>query len=161
MKHEVRVRYPVPASAVMKLFTDKDFHARKLTALGVSNFRILESQAKGKDFSIRIELRVSLNVPSLIKKFLPAETVAIHEESWNTKSQTGSICVSNPSQPIEMTCATRAEDDGEGCLVTYAWDVKAKFPLVGGAVEKFICSDIQGRGEREQQAVAGLVGKKA
>ena len=156
MKHEVKVRYPVPAGTLVALFTEEAFHTRKLRALGVQTFKVLDCGGKGREFAIRIELRVPMQVPGMLKKVISPETTALHEERWNRSTRTGSIQVSSAGAPVDMCCATAVADAGQGCVVTYYWEVKARIPLVAGALERFICADIDERARREQAAATAL-----
>jgi len=60
MKFDIKARYPAPAATVLKMFMDKEFHAKKLVALGITKSRVLEHDAKGDDFRIKVERKVPL-----------------------------------------------------------------------------------------------------
>lgn len=157
MKLEIQSRYPVPAAVVMKMFMDPAFHTGKLQALGMNKFRVLEQKSQGDDFHIRIERKVPLDAPALIRKVVPAETTAVSEERWNRSTMRGQVRV-EPGVPVEMSCeASMADVAGGGCLVRYLWEVRAKVPLIGGALEKFIGSDLESKMVEETRAAAGML----
>ena len=143
MKHQSQARYPAPSDVVMRMFTDKNFHTRKLDAMGLKNYQILDHALEGADFRIRIRRKVPMQAPALVKKFFPAESTVVNEERWNTKSRTGSVLVEPQGVPLEMSCLTALKDQGGECIVSFDWTVKAKIPLVGGALEKFVVSDME------------------
>lgn len=153
MKHQSQARYPAPADVVMRMFTDRNFHTRKLDAMGLKNYQILDHALEGADFRIRIRRKVPMQAPALVKKFFPAESTVVNEERWNSKSRTGSVLVEPQGVPLEMSCLTALKDQGGECVVSFDWTVKAKIPLVGGALEKFVISDME-RLAAEETAIA-------
>ena len=153
MKHQSQARYPATSDVVMRMFTDKSFHTRKLDAMGLKNYQILDHALEGADFRIRIRRKVPMQAPALVKKFFPAESTVVNEERWNTKSRTGSVVVEPQGVPLEMSCLTALKDQGGECIVSFDWTVKAKIPLVGGALEKFVISDME-RLAAEETAIA-------
>ena len=157
MKFDIKARYPASSAVVLKMFTDKDFHQKKLGVLGIQKSRVLEHDAKGDDFRIKIERKVPLDAPGLVKKFVPAEATVVSEEKWNRASKTGTVKIEPAGVPVEIRCSARFADDAQGCVITYAFDVNAKVPLVGGALEKFIASDMQGKFADEARAATTLL----
>lgn len=153
MKHQSHARYPAPSDVVMRMFTDKNFHTRKLDTMGLKNYQILDHALDSTDFRIRIRRKVPMQAPALVKKFFPAESTVVNEERWNTKSRTGSVLVEPQGVPLEMSCLTALKDQGGECIVSFDWTVKAKIPLVGGALEKFVISDME-RLAAEETAIA-------
>ena len=149
LKHTSIARYPVPSAVVIKMFTDKKFHIAKLEASGLAGYEVLSHQFDGKEFSIKVERRVPMNAPGLVKKFFGAETKVVNEESWTVKTKTGRVQVQPAGVPVEMSCTSSMADEGGGCVITYLWQVNAKIPLVGGALEKFIVSDLEKRAAEE------------
>ena len=157
MKFDIKARYPAPSAVVLKMFMDKDFHTKKLTVLGIQKSRVLEHTAAGDDFRIKIERKVPLNAPGLIKKFVPSEATVVSEEKWNRASKSGAVKVEPAGVPVEIRCTVRFADDAKGCTITYAFEVNARVPLVGGALEKFIASDMQTKFAEEAKAAATLL----
>ena len=156
MKHDVTTRYPAPAAVVIKMFTDPEFHTRKLEATGYSGkYTVLSKQSDGRDFSIRIERKVPVSLPG-VGKSAPESTV-VNDESWNIASRSGRVVVELKGMPLAMSCATSITDDGAGCIVRYEWEVKSKVPLVGGAIEKMVVSDLQKKSQEETDAAIALL----
>lgn len=157
MKFDIKARYAAPSAVVLKMFMDKEFHARKLGVLGIAKSRVLEHDAQGDDFRIRIERKVPLNAPGIVKKFVPAEATVVSEERWNAAKKTGSVKVEPAGVPVDIRCKARFADDAQGCVITYAFEVDARVPLVGGALEKFIASDMESKFADEARAAASLL----
>ena len=157
MKFDIKARYPAPSAVVLKMFMDKEFHAKKLVVLGIQKSRVIEHAAAGDDFRIKVERKVPLNAPGMIKKFIPAEATVVSEEKWNRAKKTGSVKVEPAGVPVEIRCTARFADDAQGCTVIYAFEVNARVPLVGGALEKFIASDMESKFAEEAKAAATLL----
>ena len=157
MKFDIKARYPAPTAVVLKMFMDKEFHTKKLGVLGIAKFKVLDHETKGDDFRIKIERRVPLAPPGIIAKFVPAETAVASEERWNRAGKTGSVKVEPQGIPVEIRANVRFADDAQGCTITYAFDVTAKVPFVGGALEKFIASDMEKKFADEAKAATTLL----
>lgn len=156
MKIEIKSRYPASAAIVMKMFMDPAFHTGKLQALGLNKFRVLEQKAQGDEFQIRIERKIPLEAPALIRRVVPSETTAVSEERWNRSTMKGKVSI-QPGVPVDMSCVASMTDVGGECVVLYVWEVRAKVPLIGGALEKFICSDLESKMVEETRAAVGLL----
>ena len=59
--------------------------------------------------------------------------------------------------PVEIRCTARFADDAQGCTITYAFDVTAKVPFVGGTLEKFIAADMESKFAEEARAAVTLL----
>lgn len=158
MKHRIESRYAVPPDVIRRMFADPAFHIAKLEALGLQKYRVLDQGVQGEEFRIRIERKVPLDAPALVKKVVPAETTAVSEEIWNTRSGQGRVRI-EPGVPVDMSCEAQITGDARSCVVSYLWDVRARVPLIGGALEKFICSDLEAKMRDETRAATGLLGR--
>lgn len=156
MKHEIRSRYPVSTDVILRMFANPDFHAAKLKGLALKSFKVLEQESRGDEFRIRIERKVPLDAPALVKKVVPSETSATSEERWNLKTRKGKVSI-EPGIPVDMSCEVTIKDVGAECLVTYTWEVRAKIPLIGGPLERFICSDLEAKMVDETRVTASLI----
>jgi len=152
MKFDIKAKYPAPSATVLKMFMDKEFHAKKLGVLGITESRVLEHAASGDDFRIKIERKVPLAAPGMISKFVPAKATVVSEEKWNSARKTGQVKVEPQGVPVDIRCNARFADDAQGCTIIYAFEVSAKVPLVGGALEKFIASDMEAKFADEAKA---------
>jgi hypothetical protein len=158
MKHEIKSRYPASAEAVMRMFANPEFHIAKLQELGLKKYVVLEQEAKGDEFRIRIERKVPLEAPALVRKVVPAETTAISDERWNLRTRKGKVSIS-PGIPVDMNCEASIADVAGECVVSYIWEVRARVPLIGGALEKFICSDLESKMVDETRVTATLLAR--
>jgi hypothetical protein len=157
MKHETTARYPAPAAVVLRMFTDRDFHLRKLEQMGLRSYAVLDHAFDGQHFRIRVERVVPINVPSLLKKVVPTESRVVNDEHWDVKTLTGKVLVEPKGMPLDISCSTSVNDDQQGCLVRYQWVLKARVPLIGGALEKFIIGDMETRANEETRLALALL----
>lgn len=141
MKQEIKARYPAPAAVVIKMMTDKKFYTDRLEKLGHSKYEVLDHKADGRSFSLKIRRKLPMQVPAAIRKFISPETTIVHEDSWNAAAKTGRISIDLQGVPIEMSCTTSLADQGNECIMSYLFDIKAKVPLVGGLIEKAVAAE--------------------
>ncbi|WP_028008694.1 DUF2505 domain-containing protein [Solimonas flava] len=152
MKHQVQARYPAAPDVVIKMFTDKGFHTRKLDALGMP-YKVLAHEFDGQTFRIRVERKVPVQMPGGKK----AEATVTNEETWHVASRTGSVKVEAGAMPLECACTTAIADGGSETLVTYDWTVKSKIPLLGGQIEKMAVADMDTRSADETRIAIELI----
>jgi len=157
MKYAIKAHYAAPSQVLMKMFADKSYHSRKLEGLGIPKHEILECSKQGNAFRIKIQFALPIQAPGMVKKMVSADTKVTQEEEWDTARGSGRISVSTHGMPVEMTCQATASDDARGCLLTNDWTIVARIPLIGGSLEKFICTDLQGRAEKEQRVINSLL----
>lgn len=156
MKHEMKARYPASSAVVMKMFTDKNFHTSKLDAIGYTGkYQVLAQSGDSQQFNIKIERKVPVALPGMGKN--APESTVINDERWNLASKTGTVVVDLKGMPLEMSCVTTMVDEGKECVVTYAWNVKSKIPLVGGTIEKMVVADMQKKADEETAAAIVLL----
>lgn len=157
MKHEMKARYPASSAVVMKMFADQKFHTQKLDGMGYAGkYQVLAQGGDGKKtFSIKIERKVPVSLPGMGKN--APESTVINEEIWDIASKTGRVIVELKGMPLEMSCVTSMKDEGKECVITYAWEVKSKIPLVGGTIEKMVVGDMSKKADEETQAAIALL----
>lgn len=154
MKHESQTRYPASSSMVLKMFSDLAFHERKLKQLNYK-YRVLEHSFDGKTFRIRVERKLPVQLPFGNKT--AGETTVIHEEAWHLDSKSGEVSASPQGMPLQLSCQATLKDQGGECVVSYRWDVRAKLPVVGGALEKFAVADLEKRAADEARVALSLL----
>lgn len=153
MKHEIRARYPAPADVVLRMFTDRSFHTRKLEALGISKYEVLNERREGSTWSIRIDRKVPINLPGV----KGVESAVGHTESWDSARKTGTVQVETRGVPVAISCQARLADEPGGCTVHYAWSVESKVPLIGGKIEKAVIADMEKRSAEETRVSVSLI----
>jgi hypothetical protein len=159
MKYQMKTRYPAPAAVVLKMFADDKFQTGKLDAMGVAQYRVLEYKFDGKQSAIVVERKIPMQAPAVLKKVIGSEITAVNHESWNLTKRSGAVRVDTQGMPIDMSCTVGFADDANGCVAIYDWEIKAKLPLIGGTLEKFVVGDLEKRAADEARAAIGLLPK--
>ena len=157
MQHQMIARYPAPSDVVIKMFTDKDYHSRKMDKLGIT-YEILAHEFENGQFRLKAERQVPTNATGIAAKFMPKTSEVVNDEKWSLADKTGSVVVETRGVPLDMHCTAHMADDGDGCVVTYDWTVKARIPVGGGKLEKFVVSDMENRAEEERKVAVSLLG---
>lgn len=150
MKHSMQSRYPAPKGVVLRMFADRSFHERKLAHMGIESFEVLEVDASEGRFRIRVARDVPANMPGLKKA--SGTSRVVHSEDWNLVDGTAYITAEPKGMPLHMSCEARIDDEGDGSVVRYDWEIKASIPVVGKKLEKFVASDMESRAAEEVEA---------
>ncbi|MDB5974478.1 MAG: hypothetical protein JWR07_1238 [Nevskia sp.] len=159
MKLSIECRYPASAAVVLKMMTTREFHTGKLEILGLAPYTVLAHHFDGGDFSIKIrrKMAISAPVPAALRRFTPAEITVTHEDCWNVPNRSGAVDFEVKGLPVELSCRTALIDREEHSLLRYDWDIGAKVPLLGGALEKLLMADLERKLMAETQAGIGLL----
>lgn len=159
MKHQIKARYPAKAEVVIRMLTDPAYYPAKFKAMNQPKFEVLSQRAEGDNFSIKLKRQVPLQtpVPGMLKKLLPSETTLVHEDSWNAASRSGRMSVEVPGIPVDLSCKTSLRDDGAGSVLVYDWDIRARIPLIGGVLEKFLAADMEKTWAKDNEVGVALL----
>lgn len=86
------------------------------------------------------ELQEVAGVPSFAKKIVGDSTQAVKTMAWNGDSAPyrAAFSVDTPGKPTSITGTVSLAAAGGGTTMTYALEVKASVPLVGGKLEKLV-----------------------
>ncbi|MDX1497808.1 MAG: DUF2505 domain-containing protein [Salinisphaeraceae bacterium] len=151
MKHSSQARYPASSDVVIKMFCDPEFHKRKMDKLGI-RYEILEEDHNGDEFRLKVERHVPVKASGIVKKIMPATTQVVNDECWNQSDKSGTVVVETKGVPLDMRCSAQMRDEGDECVIDYNWEIKARIPIGGGALEKFVVGDM-GKSEAEERDV--------
>lgn len=152
MKHKATAHYPASMAAVLRMFTTPEYHTAKLEKLGVKH-KVLEQKTEGNEFSITVERQMPVKLPGTKKGGGGITNI----ESWNRETGKGHVDVHTPGMPLEMNCESEMADDGDGCTITYHWNVNSSVPLVGKKIEKFVVEDMDRRFAEETKVGISLL----
>ncbi len=125
---------------VFDLFCDPDFLVERSMALGeISADAEIEEDDNGK-ILITMRREVKQDLPAfLAKMFNPQQAITMKEE-WQQigESFIGKGTYDVEGQPVTVKTDMTLKPDGDGCIYTISYSPKAKIPMIGKKVEKFI-----------------------
>ena len=137
-----------------KLF-DPDFRVDRSLALGEFS---ADCEIEGDEDSMSITMNRELEreLPSVLAKVFNARQVMEFEESWQRAGDEwlGKVKIQAQGQPIVITADYKLVPTEGGCEYSATHYCKAKIPLIGGKIEKFVLSLTDGDAEKELQYLA-------
>lgn len=159
MQHVIEVRFPASSDVVIKAFTDKDFHLKKVDALGSTGVELLDDSDDPDHFYVKIrrQMPVEVDVPGALKKLVPSTATLVHKDAWSASSKTGHIDIDISGVPVDLSAEVSLRDEGDECVYRYEWNIKAKVPLVGGKLEKLLAEDMDQKIPKETEASIPLL----
>ncbi|CAA0087196.1 Uncharacterised protein [Zhongshania aliphaticivorans] len=137
----VACKYKNNIDEVWAILCDPDFRVERSLALGELSAEC-EVEEDGDEVCIRMVREVTRELPSVLAKiFNPKQTLEFVER-WRAcdKGWEGELAISIKSQPVELSAKVSLLEVAGGCEYSVSHRCKAKIPLVGGKVEKFVLS---------------------
>jgi len=136
---------------VFEMLGDTAFREEVCDYQGVVRHRV-QVRAAGSGMSVEIDQHhAAWHVPGFAKKFVGEEINIVQTEDW-TAPQKGTIHVTIPGKPGEMTGTALLTEDPDGTTETVNLTVKVNIPIVGGKIEGFI-ADMLSKGLRAEHHV--------
>ncbi|MBD2858996.1 DUF2505 domain-containing protein [Spongiibacter sp. KMU-158] len=137
-----------------KLF-DPDFRVDRAIGLGEHS---ADCEMEGDEDSVSMVMNRELEreLPAILAKVFNARQTMRFEESWERSGDgwQGKVNIQAEGQPIVITADYSLVPKGKGCEYTATHYCKAKIPLIGGKIEKFVLSLTDGDAEKELQYLA-------
>lgn len=147
MKFENKHSFNKPAATVIKMFSDRAYFERKYKALGFTGIEVVEHEKTDKQFRIKVRYTAKndVQVPDLLKKFMPGSITVVQEDRWDLARMTGRLDVEIKGTPVKVACEMTLKDEGKGSANHLKWTITSSVPLVGGKLEKLTADDIQAK----------------
>lgn len=155
MKHEQKQTFDKPPETVIRMFGDRRYFERKYELLGFRDIEVLEREAAGDRFRIRIRYTAGADIPlpDFARKFLSGDITIVQEERWDLAKMTGRLDVDLRGVPIKVGADMTLDGHGKGgAAKTLNWDVRCSIPLVGGKLEKLLLADIGAKADADLAA---------
>ena len=138
--------------SVFDLLTDPDFLVDRCLELGELEASC-EVNSKGEKTVISLTRKIQRDLPAfLAKMFDPVQTVQM-TETWQPDGEdgyTGDYTFVVEGQPVSIGATFELYPTDGGCCYSIEHRARAKVPLVGGRIEKFI------HGEAKEGCLAEL-----
>lgn len=126
--------------SVVNLLTDPRFLVDRCLGLGELEADC-EVEAQGDTTVIGLTRKVQRDLPRfLAKMFDPVQTMQMREE-WQPDGEggwKGEFTIDIEGQPVSIGASFELYPTEEGCCYSIEHHAKAKIPLIGGKVEKYV-----------------------
>jgi hypothetical protein len=154
----LRQRFPVPVEVVEDALADPSFfeHAGAFTELGSP--RLLELRVEGAIVHRRLRYRfVGELSPAVTSVVDPARLTWVEESAHDRRTHAGQhrILPDHYGERLRCRFTTRLQPEGGGTERVADGDLRVRFPLVGGKVERAIVSGLVHHAEVEEAVLAG------
>lgn len=126
---------------VWAVLCDPDFRVERSIALGELSAEC-DIEEDGGDVKVHMVREVVRELPSVLAKIFSAKQTLEFVETWTAckNGWQGKLLIDVRNQPVELTATISLLATAGGCEYSVAHKCKAKIPLVGGKVEKFVLS---------------------
>lgn len=159
----MQIKYNAPLETVYAKLTDPKFLEERSLAMGElsANCKV-KKLASGHTVTMKREVRREL--PSFLAKlFNPVQTIVI-EERWSDDDDGGMQATYKlvvTGQPVEVTADIALKPSGKGCVYEIAHRCKARIPLIGGQIERYVLAQTEAGCKDELDYLANLLKKSS
>ena len=135
---------------VWEILSDPQFRVDRSEALGEFNAEC-EVETEDDSATVTMSRDVERELPSVLAKvFNSRQSLSFVEQwQWDGEGWTGTLQVEVQGQPVKISADFSLKPDGDGCVYEITHYCKAKIPLVGGKVEKFVLAETDKGAEEE------------
>ncbi len=140
---------------VFELFCDPDFLVDRSMALGELSADA-EIEEDGSTVTIAMRREVTRDLPKVLAKVFDPKQILNMKEEWQQigDSYIGKSAFTVEGQPVEVKTEMTLKPTDQGSIFSISYKAKAKIPLVGGKVEKFIISNCIEGTQKEMEFTA-------
>lgn len=153
---DLEFKFSHSADDVFDLFCDPDFLVDRSMALGeVSADAEIDEDDNGK-VTITMRREVKRDLPSFLAKvFNPQQVINLTEE-WQQigDNYKGKGVFTVEGQPVTVKTDMQLIADGDSSVFSISYSAKAKIPMIGGKVEKFIHGNCVDGTQKEMEFTA-------
>jgi hypothetical protein len=137
------VKYPFTQDidTVWAALCDPDFRVARCEALGETEVEC-EIEEDGDKVHITVNRGIVRELPSFLAKLFNPKQYVMLVEHWQKSGRgwEGTVAIEIKGQPVKLSGVCSLIATANGCEYTIDHSCKAKIPLVGGKVEKFVLS---------------------
>ncbi len=144
---------------VFALLTDPDFLVDRSLDLGELSADC-EVEEEGSKVTIRMTREVSRDIPKFLAKVFSSTQTLEFVEEWQSIGDTkiGKYSCNVVDQPVTVNAKFKLSPTDEGCEYSIEHSAKAKIPLIGGKVEKFIAGQTGDGVDKEMDYLESKLG---
>ncbi len=158
MSLEYKVAHSI--DEVFELMTDPDFLVERSIGIGELEADAEVSEDEDGKVYVNMTRKVTRDLPAFLSKIFDPKQTLTMEETWQQVGDawTGKGLYTVEGQPVEIKTDFTLKASGDGCVYTVKYDAKAKIPMIGGKVEKFIKSNCEEGTTKEMDFLAQKLG---
>lgn len=137
----MRFDYNHDVDTVFNLVTDAAYYEERCKSQGEKNIKVNKAET-GDEITMNIERTVVRDLPKLLAKMFSNENTIVSTLHWKNhgkgQKKTGSYKADVQGQPVTISAEFELVPRGENCEYVISHSAKAKVPLIGKKIEKFI-----------------------
>ncbi|MDF1690940.1 MAG: DUF2505 domain-containing protein [Zhongshania sp.] len=135
----VKCQFDCEVDEVWALLCDPDFRVERCVALGELSADC-DVDEGDEQVTVRMHREVVRDLPSVLARIFNAKQTLDFVEKWQRQADgwAGILSITIKGQPVELGAKCSLLATPTGCEYVVAHHCKAKIPLVGGKVEKFV-----------------------
>lgn len=159
MKYHDTIRYPVPAEALFRFFTDPDFFVRKYMAQGATNVRVTRAETAGSRSTITVsrDVPVEVPIPSFARSMVPSHITLVQTDSWDSATRKGNLQIEFKGMPVRVNCDMTLQDRDGKAVEDLAFDIRVSVPLLGGKLEALLAQDLRLKFQRDTEESLNII----
>lgn len=133
--------FPKDCQTVFELLTNSDFLTERSLAIGETK-ATCDITKEGSKTIVSMHREVTRNLPSFAAKLFSAVQVLKMKEVWEPEGEgfRGEYKIEIEGQPVAISATFSLQPSGSGSTYKIQHGSKAKIPLIGKKIEKFIAS---------------------
>lgn len=139
----IKYQFSANAEKTFSMLTSEEFLRKRCEIQGEIKVDCKISEKKGIT-TVVLDRTIRRDLPSILAKMFNPENRTIMTESWKSKGEgfDGSYEIEVKGQPVTLFAKFKLENNKKGSLFTIDHSCKARIPLVGKHVEKFVVGQI-------------------
>ncbi|WP_373089000.1 DUF2505 domain-containing protein [Zhongshania sp.] len=137
----VRCQFDRSIDEVWALLCDPDFRVERSIALGELSAEC-DVEERGEQVTVKMSREVVRELPSVLARVFNSQQSLVFVETWQHKDGgwEGKMSIEIKKQPVQLGATMSLLPTASGCEYIVSHHCKAKIPLVGGKVEKYVLS---------------------
>ncbi len=141
----VKCQFDCGIDEVWALLCDPDFRVERSIALGELSSEC-DIEESGEQVTVKMNREVVRELPSVLAKVFNPQQSLVFTETWQPKGEgwEGKMTIEIKKQPVQLGATMSLMPTAAGCEYVVSHHCKAKIPLLGGKIEKFVLSQTDG-----------------
>lgn len=129
--------YEAGSDAVRAMLVEPAFREEVCRTIRSLEYAVeVTETASGTVVEVR-QTQLARKIPPMAQKLIGDRVEIVQRELW-TGADTGTFEMAIPGKPGQMQGTLALQQDGGGCVQTYAGELKVNVPLVGGKLEALV-----------------------